>query len=164
MLNIVVELDSSNLNPVLESFGLDTSSYVIPRESSEAVIMRIFEEMARDRERKKAGVSLSATRCGETRFFPVGEIYYMESFRNLVCIFSEKGSFEFYSALRKVEETTRRLGFFRVNNSYIISLAHVRKIQKGYVQLDNGKEISIGRKFRRSFREAVSQKGTQRLN
>ena len=64
MLNIVVELDSSNLNPVLESFGLDTSSYVIPRESSEAVIMRIFEEMARDRERKKAGVSLSATRCG----------------------------------------------------------------------------------------------------
>ena len=164
MLNIVLELENSNLNPVLESFGLGTDNYVIPRESSEAVIMRIFEEMSRDRGRRKAGVSLSATRRGETRFFPVGEIYYLESFRNLVCIFSEKGSFEFYSALYKVEQATRRLGFFRVSNSYIISLAHIRKIKNGYVQLDNGKEISIGRKYRRSFREAVVQRGVQRLN
>jgi len=164
MLNIVVELDSSNLNPLLDSFGMGTKNFVIPRESSETIIMRILEEMSRGRERKKVGVSLSATRCGETRFFPVGEVYYMESFRNLVSIISEKDSFEFYSALYKVEQATRKLGFFRVSNSFIISLAHVRKVQKGYVQLDNGKEISIGRKFRRSFREAVSQKGTQRLN
>ena len=163
MLNIVLEFDNSNLNPVLESFGLGTKNYVIPRESSEAVIMRIFEEMSRGRGRRKTEISLSATRCGETRFFPVGEIYYMESFRNLVCIFSEKGSFEFYSTLYRVEEATRRLGFFRVSNSYIISLAHVRKVQKGYVQLDNGKEISIGRKYRNSFREAVTKKSIVRL-
>jgi len=163
MLNIVVELDSSNLNPVLDSFGMGSKNCVIPRESSEAVIMRILEELSRDRERKRTGVSLSATRCGETRFFPVGEIYYMESFRNLVSIISEKGSFEFYSALYKVEEATKRLGFFRISNSYIISLHHVRKIRKGYVQLDNGKEINIGRKYRNSFREAVTKKSVVRL-
>ena len=163
MLNIIVELEDGNLNPVMDCFGLNTRNYVIPRESSEAVIVRILQILAGKKHRKTARVILTATRCGETRFFDAAEICYFESFRNLVSIIAEKDSFEFYGTLYKVEEATKRLGFFRVSNSYIISLMHIRRIHRGYVVLNNGKAISIGRKYRSGFREAVRKSGAVRL-
>ena len=164
MLNIVVELEGSNLNPVLESFGLDSHSYVIPKERSEAVIRRIFQELSREKGYKRAEMALSATRCGETRFFSIGEIYYLESFRNLIVIFGEGGSFEFYGTLCKAEQLLENLGFLRIHHSYIISLFHIRTFRYSHVIMDNGMEISIGRKYRNGFREAVSGRGILCLN
>ncbi|MBQ9030204.1 MAG: LytTR family transcriptional regulator [Parasporobacterium sp.] len=102
---------------------------------------------------------ITVSRCGETRFFPTGEIYYLESMRNLICVFGERGSFEFYGVLYKVERQIRSLGFFRISNSYIISMIHVRGVRSGYVELDNGKKISIGRKYRSDFKAALRESG-----
>ena len=46
MLNIVLGLEKNNLKPVLDSFGVNSESYIIPRERSEAVIARILQEIS----------------------------------------------------------------------------------------------------------------------
>ena len=163
MLNIIVELDDRKLHPVMDCFGPDSQNYVIPKEGSEAVIVRILREFVEKKRKTSTRIILTATRCGETRFFDRRDICYFESFRNRVCIYGTKECFEFYGKLYKVEEVTRGLDFYRINHSYIISLFHIRKICGGYVVLDNGKEISIGRKYRAGFREAVRKSGIVKL-
>ena len=91
-------------------------------------------------------------------------MYYLESFRNPVGIFGEKESFEFYGVLYKIDEKIRRFGFCRINHSYIVALSHIRKIRGGYVVLDNGKEISIGRRYRAGFLETIRHRQDLLLN
>ena len=155
MLNIILELDDRRLDPVMDCFGPNARNYVIPKEGAEAVIVRILRELAVKKHQPSARIILTATRCGETRFFDHREICYFESFRNRVCIYGIRDSFEFYGKLYQVEEVTRGLDFCRINNSYIVSLMHIRMIRGGYVVLNSGKEISIGRKYGARLREAV---------
>jgi len=97
MINLVLELEGNNLSPVLQELSdYGGRNIVIPREISEQVIFRTVSDMLQHSRVNRSVSFLSATRNGETRFFQVREIRYLESSRNLLCICTVQGRYEVY--------------------------------------------------------------------
>ena len=156
MINLVLELEGNNLSPVLQELSdYGGRNIVIPREISEQVIYRTVRDLLQQSRVNRSISFLSATKNGETRFFQVREICYLESSRNLLCIRTVQGRYEVYGTLRRVEPVIRNLGFVRVHGSFLISLMHIRAYNARSVEMDDGTRINIGRGFLKEFRKAV---------
>lgn len=159
MLNVLVGMEGGNLNPVLDSFGFDTSNYVLSPETSEALVTYMLKEVLHNSTNSGAEVLVAASRYGETRFFRVQDIYYFESFGKLKCVNTVHGAFEFYGVLDRIEKCMECLGFLRIHNSYIISLQQISCASARYVRMRNGKIINVGEKYLQRYREAVCTMG-----
>jgi two-component system, LytTR family, response regulator len=62
--------------------------------------------------------------------------------------------------LKDIDETLSSSDFFRVHNSYLINLNHIKKFVRGeggYVIMDDGTNISISRSRRQEFMEQFSK-------
>lgn len=92
----------------------------------------------------KAERTLLFTVDGEALRIPAGEILTVEAFAHTVVISTQKGSFR---VNMPISEAEKRLGegFVRCHRSYIAGLAHIRRIARNAVILDNGTEVPLSR-------------------
>ena len=81
-----------------------------------------------------------------------GEIFMVEAFAHSVEITTRKGSFRTSMPISEAEEYLSD-GFVRCHRSYIVGLAHIRKIVRTAVILDNGMTVPLSR----SSYQAVNQ-------
>ena len=153
MFNIVVSFDKCNLNPLLDCLGREDRNLFFTGKPVDRNILDFLGRLIRNQE--KSEVKIYASRFSEIEVFDINDIYYFESFGNLKCINSKNESFEFYGTLAQIEKATENLGFVRINNSYIISLKHIKKANARSVQMDNDKTINVGRKYTGKYRTAV---------
>ena len=159
MINLVIAIDRGNLNPVIESFSKDAQTYVFTDNIPEKTVARILQEVLQCERRSPISLMLAVSRYGETRFFRMEDVYYIESFGNLKSIKGSKGTFEFYGVLYRIERIIERLGFIRVHHSYIISLNQVRSAKARSVVMQDGLVINIGRTYLERYREAIKCRG-----
>ena len=152
MLNIVIELEKGNLNPLIESFKFNSQTYIISREEQGENTSRILQEIGRNQSPK---VKLAASRGSRTSLYNIRDIYYIEAFRNLQRINGRQGNFEFYGTLGRVEEIMKPFGFLRIHHSYVISTEHIRSATSCAVTMTNGKEINVGRKYLADYRRTL---------
>ena len=156
MVNIVFAIQGVDQNPVLQELSdYGGTNIVVPREMSEQILFRIVTELLQRSRLRSTSTIIAAARGGETRFFQISEICYIESCGNRFCIVTRREVFEVYGSLRQVGKSFEGLGFIRVHGSFLISLRHVRSYSASCVEMDDGTTISIGRRFQQPFREAV---------
>lgn len=86
---------------------------------------------------------------GEAYYVPYRDILYLGSDQRVIYLYTVKplrGGDHFYG---KMEELARKLepeGFLRIQKSYLVNMAHIKKLNYDCVILSNGKELSVSRK------------------
>lgn len=82
-------------------------------------------------------------------FISVKGIIYCESESNYTHIVMDDGKPHFINrTLKEIQEALEGANFFRIHNSYLVSLDHVRKYVRGdggYLVMSNGKSLTVSR-------------------
>lgn len=86
----------------------------------------------------------------------IEQIYYLESQRNYVALFTEKGSFRIRSSLKSMEASLDQKGFAKCHNAYLVNLRHVTGILQNVVVLSNETELPVSRAKKKEFLEALT--------
>ena len=86
---------------------------------------------------------------GETCRVKLRDVLYLESRGRLLCLHTQapdRGETSFYG---KMEEEERRLaesGFVRVHKSYLVNMAHIRRLNYAEVLLDDGTALPVSQR------------------
>ncbi|MBO9631490.1 MAG: response regulator transcription factor [Chitinophagaceae bacterium] len=86
----------------------------------------------------------------------ISDIQYIEGSGNYVSLHTLKGKLMVLQNLKKFEDQLQPYAFFRIHKSFIISLAHIDSIEKGWVQIA-GKDIPIGESYKESFSNFLNE-------
>lgn len=92
-------------------------------------------------------------------FVNVADIIYCESDSNYTHVHLSNGEQIFLSkTLKYLQELLREHPFFRIHQSYLVNLSHVKKYVKGeggYVVMMNGKSLTVSRANKKALMELV---------
>ncbi len=97
---------------------------------------------------------LTVRLVGEIRRINLSDIFYAESQRKYVKIYTEEGCFSTLTKLDNIEEQFDH-NFERVHKSYIINLNKLKSFQYTTVILVNDAEIPISRQYRSLLKERL---------
>ena len=155
MFNMVISFDKYNMNPFFDAVDPEDRNLFLNEKTSDRIINELFGKNKLKNAEKEAKIRICASRFSELEMFDPDDIYYFESYGNLKCISTCNGTFEFYGTMKKIEKVVVKLGFLRIQKSYIISLKHIKKAGARSVQMEDGKTISVGRNYMKGYRAAV---------
>lgn len=94
--------------------------------------------------KRQTGEKISIVSSGVRYSFQASKILYIESQRKTQLIVMTDGNLELRSTMNEIEEQMPDY-FFRIQRSFIINLHAITAIDKGFVLMDNGASLSIGR-------------------
>ena len=94
-------------------------------------------------------------------FVPTGDILYCEAESNYTKVVLNGGKKMIVAkVLKEIDEALSGEDFFRIHNSYLININHIKKYVRGdggYVVMDDDMTISISRSRRQAFMEMFSR-------
>jgi two-component system LytT family response regulator len=114
----------------------------------------------------KQGARTTAQRIALTTgdgmiFVPTQDILYCQAESNYTSVVLVGGRKILVSkVLKDIDETLSGPDFFRIHNSYLINLNHIKKYVRGeggYIIMDDGANISISRNKRQEFMDQFSK-------
>lgn len=85
----------------------------------------------------------------------VDEILYFESALHTITAHTLDRSYAFRGTIKGVEDDFRAAGFFRIHKSFVVNLAHVRKVAPGAVTLVDGTRLDLSRLRAAALHEAI---------
>jgi len=83
------------------------------------------------------------------------EIAYLEGLGEYVKIHTEGKLYITHGTLKDLLEKLPASDFVRIHKSYIISKKHIASFSKQAVQMNNGKELPVGRSFKDDFTKTI---------
>lgn len=95
---------------------------------------------------------------GEDLILNLTDIYYMEAQNQYVMIYASDGERLIRANIGDFEEQLKNDGFYRIHRGFLVSLARVKKMQKGEVLLDAGSKtvtLPVSRSNIRPLKEAL---------
>ena len=102
----------------------------------------------------------------QSRFFPVktdlGEekiplerIIYIATYgRKMMIKLTDGANRQFYSTMHRLEEELGKKGFIRLQRSFLVNMAHIKKIKSGIALLSDGEELTVSRE---KYREITAK-------
>lgn len=109
---------------------------------------------------KQAGEKIRLVSNGVHYSLRANRILYIECQRKMQLIVMADGNREIRSTMNEIEKQLPDY-FFRIQKSYIINLHAITAIDKGYVLMDNGVSLSVGRsrleEVKKRFEEIICQ-------
>lgn len=79
------------------------------------------------------------------------EIFYIESQKHYLKIYTKENSFRYRAKLSQVEPLLE-MDFFRIHSSYLVNMAHVQQLLSTEVLLNNGLKLPVSRSMSKSAR------------
>jgi DNA-binding LytR/AlgR family response regulator len=83
------------------------------------------------------------------------EIIFIESLREYICYYTKNNKILTLSNMQEVANALPK-NFVRIHRSYFINLDYIKSYNTTHVILQNDKELTIGRIYKSSFKEALS--------
>lgn len=140
---------------MLDAFDVQALHYIVKEQTSAEKVEEIFTRAAM-RIARKTQETIAFNCAGETRSVPVSQIFYFESFRNIITVYYETERFEFYSTMGKLEELLFNRGFIRIHRSYLIALHYIASVAGTEVEMVNGDKLPVSRGRLADLRAALS--------
>lgn len=114
------------------------------------------------RQTSKPAIQRIALTTGDGMIFvPTQDILYCQAESNYTSVVLVSGKKVLVSkVLKEIDEALSGPDFFRIHNSYLINLNHIRKYVRGeggYIIMEDGANISISRSRRQEFMEQFSR-------
>jgi len=80
----------------------------------------------------------------------ISEIYYIEVLNHKLIFHTERGNYETYGQLKKMEEELKNKNFSKCNNAYLVNLRHVTEIHPNHIMV--GKDVvPVSRRKKKEF-------------
>lgn len=146
----------------LEGFELNAVDYLLKPISFE----RFYQAVSKLNSETKMAVSnqsntpdfLFIKTDGKNKFQKIflGDILYVESLQNYVCIHTVKQQIITHSSLKNVLESLPENDFIQIHKSHIVSLKHIESTDNFSVFI-NGKELTIGATFKDAFFDKIEE-------
>lgn len=81
---------------------------------------------------------------------PIRDIYYVESRKRLVLLYTANGQYQFYQKLDVLEGQLSGSGFLRCHRSFLVQERYVRSWKENALWLEDGTEIPISRTYEKA--------------
>ena len=147
-------------NHMLQAFDVGAFNYIVkdytPQEKIEEICLRVISKI--DQEKKEV---ITVSCAGESRIIPIRDILYFEVKNYIIIVHYSKTSFEFYSTMGKIENSLLGQNFVRAHRSYLVSLLHIRSVTRQEIELSDGSQIPIGRKYLNDLRMRIQQRAEE---
>lgn len=145
-----------------EGYEVRAFRYVLKQELQQRLPGYFQEAMAEIlREEKVLQYSLN----GEVYQLAHTNILYLESYQRMIYAHTvklEQAEYQFYGILEKLTEELEPDGFLRIQKSYLINMAHIKKLNFDRVLMSNGKVLPVSQKrYSELKKRYLSWKGSQ---
>ena len=141
----------------LSAFDVGASNYLVKNDTTDPRFERVFLKVinaAREKEKEYALFTCG----GEHRSIAIQDIKYFEVLHRIVTIhYGDNESFEIFATLGKLENELCARGFVRSYRSYLVSVAHIEKLEHKELQIRNGPKIPVSRAFYSNVKTAMDQ-------
>ena len=130
----------------LEGYEVRAFRYLLKQEM-EQKLPAYFHDALAEISRGEKGLHFSVN--AESYYVPYSDMIYLGSDQRVIYLYTvtpRQNGDHFYG---KMEDLARELepeGFLRIQKSYLVNMAHIKKLNYDRVILSNGKELSVSRK------------------
>lgn len=147
---------SSSEKYVFDALDLFPTQYLLKGQlGEERLEQTLFKAM--DNIEKTKAKTFVCKMSNETKLIDIKDIFYFEIFRRQVTVYYNDTNFTFYSTLDQVLHDLNDQNFIRCHRSFIINLKKITSLNTQYVTLTNGKEIDIGRSYKKQITHAFDE-------
>ena len=101
--------------------------------------------------------SVAGVKDGETKIFPLGDIYYFDSTDERTFLYLENDVYECSLKLYELEEQLEKANFVRISKSCIVNIMKLDSVRpllnsRYEVKLENGEKLIISRHYQPGFK------------
>ena len=107
-------------------------------------------------QRRRGGQVVLQLAGGGIQLLDTGDIYYLETHSRMLYYHTAKGEFAVRASLQSAEKQLAEYHFVRCNQCYLVNLAHVKGIEKGFALVEGGHRLEISRRQNTAFLTAVA--------
>lgn len=87
----------------------------------------------------------------------VGAIYYVESYRHIITIYSQVGSFSERKTLQKFIMDCHSINMIQIHKSYIVNISHCKAIIGDNLELNDGTLLPIGKTYKEKVKNMLEK-------
>ncbi|MDR1018817.1 MAG: LytTR family DNA-binding domain-containing protein [Lachnospiraceae bacterium] len=135
---------------VFIGYDVDAFHYIVkdetPVEKQKEIFINAYKEV-----QKKTEKYITVSCAGESITIPLNRVSHFQVESKICQVHYDKNkSFEFYTSLKKLQNTLLDKGFVRINSNSLVNMAYIRKWTKTEVILKDGKQFEIGRTYKKN--------------
>ncbi len=86
---------------------------------------------------------------------PLDDVMYVESEGRKMVLTTHNDCVKFYSTIDEVHKKLKGKLFMRVHRAFIVNYKYIKTISSDYIEMIDGKEISIGRIYKKEFKNNI---------
>ncbi len=157
--DIYIVFVTAFIDYTLEGYKVDAVRYIL--KNNKTLKNAVIESMDAIRGKMNYSVSLREFefREGKRRISPE-HILYIESNLHKLTFYVMEGSIAKYTMYKKLDDLELELkdfGFLRIHQSFLVNSAHVKKVVRYVLTMDNGEELSIPKTRYNDVRKSVAE-------
>ncbi len=130
---------------VYDAFEVEALGYLVKPVNEQKfaeVFSRAQDKILSETEQKKK--TLLIQYAGANKAIPLDHIYYMESRKHKVVLYTKDGEVEYYAKIGELEEELQGQ-FFRIHKGYLVNLSCVDEYSRTEIMLANGDKLPVSR-------------------
>jgi len=139
----------------LKCYEIKAFDYLV-KPLSIAKLKRTIDDARHITESSKNGFIRIETR-EDDRFIPFNDLLYIESLNRALYAHTRENSYKFNRPISQIDRELAKEGFFRIHKSFIVNLAHIKRLDKSSktVVLSTGHEIPVAKEKIRDLSSAL---------
>lgn len=130
---------------VYDAFDVDAFQYLVKPVNEQKfaeVFSRAQDKILSEAEQKKK--TLLIQYAGANKAIPLDSIYYMESQKHKIELYTKDGKLKYYAKIGELEEELQ--GYFcRIHKGYLVNLSYVDEYSRTEIILTNGDKIPLSK-------------------
>ncbi len=130
---------------VYDAFDVDAFQYLVKPVNEQKfaeVFSRAQDKVLSEAEQKKK--TLIIQYAGVNKAIPLDNIYYMESQKHKIVLYTKDGELEYYAKIGELEEELQG-HFCRIHKGYLVNLSYVDEYGRTEIILTNGDKLPLSK-------------------
>ena len=130
---------------VYDAFDVDACGYLVKPVNEQKfaeVFSRAQEKILSEAEQKKKTLVIQYARANKA--IPLDNIYYMESQKHKIVLYTKDGELEYYAKIGELEEKLQG-HFCRIHKGYLVNLSYVEEYSRTEIILTNGDKLPLSK-------------------
>ena len=130
---------------VYDAFDVDACGYLVKPVNEQKfaeVFSRAQDKILSEAEQKKK--TLLIQYAGANKAIPIDNIYYLESQKHKIVLYTKDGELEYYAKIGELEEELQG-HFCRIHKGYLVNLSYVDEYSRTEIILTNGDKLPLSK-------------------
>ncbi len=130
---------------VYDAFDVDACGYLVKPVNEQKfaeVFSRAQDKVLSEAEQKKKTLLIQC--AGANKALPLDNIYYMESQKHKIVLYTKDGELEYYAKIGELEEKLQG-HFCRIHKGYLVNLSYVEEYSRTEIILTNGDKLPLSK-------------------